>query len=623
MKKYSTFLAGILSLLLVFGLLLTGCPMDGDDDTPAVITDLNLTGKVTAPVRGATPITTEISGIQYTTTIVWQTANGAPVTGKFAAGTVYKAVVTLAAKDGFTFTGVAENAFTYSGATAANAADSGTVTITFPATAAEGEDTVVNILDLTGKVIAPVRGATPVTTFSETTQYTGIIVWRMEGGVPVSGSFTAGTVYKAVVSLTAKDGFIFFTDVTKNKFTHDDATSVTSVANSGMVIVTITFPATAAAAPSPPGGKITFTGIGSQYNGQYVTFRSSSTTEPTGGIFLMGTISSTEIKGARISDGSVTIPVYLVKGSKTNSSVGPYNGNDKNIKIRLYIKGTASFTPGEVFEGDMDETYTINSVNFNNGSASVNVGGGGGNGSIIFTGIGSQYNGQYAMFRSASDTKPTGGILLMGITSAMTGVRISGGSVTFPVYLAENAQSTSLVPYTGSDQSIKIYLYIKGTASFTQDDLHNHTDIKYTINSVNFNNGSASVNVGGTPINAKWQGRYNGAGDYITVTANSVTYTGNNSHPPITNITTATGGNVMSNTTLVGEWVYILSSSTPVGFVMDITQGGQPTKVIAIGAQAVTDLLTDVSSYSISFSPTPPSISGSPTGNFYFAGQKE
>jgi hypothetical protein len=142
MKKYSAFMTGILSLLLVFGLTLTGCPMDGggdDDDKstdPVAVTEVNLTGKVTAPVRDATPVTTFSKTPQYTGTIAWQTTDGAAVSGKFAAGTVYKAVVTLAAKTGFTFTGVVENAFTYSNATATNAADSGTVTINFPATAA-------------------------------------------------------------------------------------------------------------------------------------------------------------------------------------------------------------------------------------------------------------------------------------------------------------------------------------------------------------------------------------------------------------------------------------------------------------------------------------------------------
>jgi hypothetical protein len=255
MKKYSAFMAGILSLLLVFGLLLTGCPMDGgdDDDTPAAVTDMNLTGKVTAPVRGATPVTTVSETPQYTGTITWQTAGGTAVSGNFAAGTVYKAVVTLTAKDGFTFTGVVASGFTHNAATSVtNDKDSGTVTINFPATAAEGADTSVNILDLTGEVTAPVKDAAPTTTAINTTQYTGTIAWQTTAGAPVSGNFAAGTVYKAVVTLTVKTGFTF-TGVAANAFTHSGAT-VTNAAGSGTV--TITFPATAAAGadPTPPGG---------------------------------------------------------------------------------------------------------------------------------------------------------------------------------------------------------------------------------------------------------------------------------------------------------------------------------------------------------------------------------
>jgi hypothetical protein len=105
----------------------------GDGNT--AVTASSLSGKVTAPVRGETPDTTAINEAQYTGTIVWQTSNGTTHTGAFAASTVYRAVVTLTAKTGYTFDGVGGNSFTYTGATSVtNAANSGTVTITFPAT---------------------------------------------------------------------------------------------------------------------------------------------------------------------------------------------------------------------------------------------------------------------------------------------------------------------------------------------------------------------------------------------------------------------------------------------------------------------------------------------------------
>jgi hypothetical protein len=138
--------------------------------------------------------------------------------------------------------------------------------------------------------------------------------------------------------------------------------------------------------PSGGGGPgITFTGIDSRYNGQYASFRSSGGTPPAGGVYLIGSATASAITGVQISGGSVTIPVYLVQeSSQTGTS---YNGSDKDIKIYLNIKSSASFAFEDLFSGDYEE-YTINSVNFTNGSASVNVGGGGNTGkTLVITNI--------------------------------------------------------------------------------------------------------------------------------------------------------------------------------------------------------------------------------------------
>jgi hypothetical protein len=146
--------------------------------------------------------------------------------------------------------------------------------------------------------------------------------------------------------------------------------------------------------PAASPGSITFTGINSRYNGQYAAFRSSSSTPPTGGDYLMGgsSITSSGITGVRINGGSVTIPVYLVhETSQTGTS---YNGSDKNIRIYLNIKDSASFAFADLF-GDDYEGYTINSVNFTNGGTSVNVGGGGNTGkTLIITDITAVQAGQ-------------------------------------------------------------------------------------------------------------------------------------------------------------------------------------------------------------------------------------
>jgi hypothetical protein len=246
-----------------------------------------------------------------------------------------------------------------------------------------------------------------------------------------------------------------------------------------------------------PSGSITFTGIGSQYNGQYASFRSSSTTPPSGGedYYLFGgsNISPNGITGVLISGGSATIPIQLVNSKE--GSAEPYKGSDKNIKIYLSIKPSASFTFDELVE-DVYIMYTINSVNFTNGGASVVLpsGGEGDGGSITFTGIDSQYNEQYASFRSSGNTRPTGGYYLGGSTSSggITGAQISGGSVTIPVYLVNSAGAIT-GPYNGNDKGIIMYLSIKPSASFTFDELRESTYQKYRLDSVNFTNGNASV----------------------------------------------------------------------------------------------------------------------------------
>jgi hypothetical protein len=226
------------------GIVTITFPATAAEGQDAVVNALSLNGKVTAPARGAQPNTTAINETQYTGTVAWQTAEGSPHTGAFAASTVYQAVINLTAKSGYTFVGLGTNSFSYAGATSVtNAAGSGTVTITFPATAAEGQDTVVNALSLNGLITAPVRDAQPVATAINETQYTGTVAWQTAEGSPHTDAFAASTVYQAVINLTAKSGYTFV-GLGTNSFSYAGATSVANAAGSGTV--TITFPATAA-----------------------------------------------------------------------------------------------------------------------------------------------------------------------------------------------------------------------------------------------------------------------------------------------------------------------------------------------------------------------------------------
>jgi hypothetical protein len=173
---------------------------DGDEITVTItfpatgtpVNALNLSSLITAPVVTGTPTTAEINRDQYTGTIAWQTAAGAPVTtgSTFAAATVYKAVVTLTAKPGYTFTGVAANSFTHTGASAiTNPANSGTVTITFPPTASENTPASspiptdsVQVYDEDGSTASTVNGTVKMAVYDSTEEPTYIPVGTITNG---------------------------------------------------------------------------------------------------------------------------------------------------------------------------------------------------------------------------------------------------------------------------------------------------------------------------------------------------------------------------------------------------------------------------------------------------------
>lgn len=94
---------------------------------------LNLTTAVPAPAKGGTPVTTDIDNTGYTGTASWSPRPNS----SFAGGTAYTAVVTLTSQPGYTFNGLGANCFTHASASSiTNDADSGIVTIVFPATPA-------------------------------------------------------------------------------------------------------------------------------------------------------------------------------------------------------------------------------------------------------------------------------------------------------------------------------------------------------------------------------------------------------------------------------------------------------------------------------------------------------
>jgi hypothetical protein len=93
-----------------------------------IVYDTVLTSLVPKPVISMTPIRT-IAALQYTGTVTW-----VPPHNTFQKDTQYTAVLTLAAVQGYTFTGIGQDVFSHgdSKIPVTNLANSGTVTVAFP-----------------------------------------------------------------------------------------------------------------------------------------------------------------------------------------------------------------------------------------------------------------------------------------------------------------------------------------------------------------------------------------------------------------------------------------------------------------------------------------------------------
>ncbi|MEG0492658.1 MAG: SH3 domain-containing protein, partial [Clostridia bacterium] len=159
------------------------------------VTDLNLKG-LTAPKNGDKPVSAITESTQFTGAVSWL-----PADATFQPGKTYTATVGLNAKNGYTFTGVAQNAFKVEGAPAnvqvTNAVNKGTVTVVFPTT---GELPISN--PAIGGVTVPVANAAPVTAVTATSEYTGTVSWS-----PSDAVFKPETEYTATITLKPQSGY--------------------------------------------------------------------------------------------------------------------------------------------------------------------------------------------------------------------------------------------------------------------------------------------------------------------------------------------------------------------------------------------------------------------------------
>ncbi len=119
-----------LSSLVVLALGLASCDIGGG----AEVTIAAIPG-LTPPVLHELPVTAITETDEYTGTVTWD--GGFSWSPRFGGAKAYTATVTLTAKPGYSVVGLPANFFSVTGALAVtNEANSGEVTVTFPATAA-------------------------------------------------------------------------------------------------------------------------------------------------------------------------------------------------------------------------------------------------------------------------------------------------------------------------------------------------------------------------------------------------------------------------------------------------------------------------------------------------------
>jgi hypothetical protein len=163
---------------------------------------------------------------------------------KFTTNTVYRAYYGLTAKNGYTFFGSVGNDFKGSFDPPAGTKftlepdetfKNAILYIEFPATELPLSK------DITDLFATPVAGQVIQKTFDSKEFTANGITWTAESNNVTADTFSAGTVYTAAFSITAKPGYSK-SDLTENYFSWKGVTTIVNYANGD---VSVTFPATA------------------------------------------------------------------------------------------------------------------------------------------------------------------------------------------------------------------------------------------------------------------------------------------------------------------------------------------------------------------------------------------
>jgi hypothetical protein len=176
------------------------------------IADYNLQAYVQIPVRGAVPVKTIDSRADMKITVDWKVGDNPPAGDftEFIEGAEYTAVITLEAKEGYSFAPIP---FKYYPEEAVDEQPDENLDVKRRALSpisykktAEPNSLNGEGLNLALRIPAPVGGASPVTSFYAG-DYGGAVTWEAAGGTPLTGTFQPGTAYTAQVTLYAAAGY--------------------------------------------------------------------------------------------------------------------------------------------------------------------------------------------------------------------------------------------------------------------------------------------------------------------------------------------------------------------------------------------------------------------------------
>jgi hypothetical protein len=268
-------------------------------------------------------------------------------------------------------------------------------------------------------------------------------------------------------------------------------------------------------------GKLTVTGIPSEYNGSYVIAMLGSDREglKLGAVEGIIDLSQQKVTAARISNGTATLKVYKAVGEDI-SSVTAYAGND-TLSIIVEIVSGSNVTIGGGAIADNLIAYTENTtVTFRNGIGTVSVagvgfisyGGNGGNvptnnGSLTITGIPAVYNGKYIVAIPGYETGSEVVVAVDSINAAgnLIAARITNGSATLKVYRATEIGDnfSNIAVYSGSETlSLAVGVFSTSTVISNSNGPPAGLIAMSTV-TVTFTNGKGSGSVAGSTFDTE------------------------------------------------------------------------------------------------------------------------